>query len=104
MAESRKVGELERDGHYSYVLFVVHTSVIEIGWIDASFLQGLKHNKWDAIPGFVQNGHTQNVKMDHKKSFTKVSRLCRCFLCKDTSTPQKQTLNLEGCTIFVKLF
>ena len=53
MAERRKVGELKKDGHYSYVSFVVHTSIIEKSWIDAKFSQGLKHNKWVAIPDFV---------------------------------------------------
>ena len=68
-SERRKVGELKKDALYSYVSFVVHTLIIENSWIDASFLEGLKHNTYVAIPGFVQNGLTQNVKMDHKKKF-----------------------------------
>ena len=71
MAESRKVGELKKEGHYWYVSFVVYTSIIEKGWIDAKFLQGLNQNKWVVIPGFVQNGLTQHGKMDHKKKFHK---------------------------------
>ena len=71
MAESRKVEGLKKDGHHSYVSFVVYTLIIEKGWIDASFLEGLKHNTWVTIPGFVWNGLTQNVKMDQKKKFHK---------------------------------
>ena len=65
MAESRKVGELKKDAHYSYASFLVHRLIIEKGWINALFLMGLKHNTWVAIPGVFQNGLTQNVKMDH---------------------------------------
>ena len=39
MAESRKVGELKKDGHYSYVSFVVYTLIIEKGWINNHFLR-----------------------------------------------------------------
>ena len=67
MAESRKDGELKKDGLYWYVLFILHRSIIKKGWIDASFFQRLKHGTWVVIPGFVQNGLTQNVKMDCKK-------------------------------------
>ena len=68
-AESRKVGKLKKGCHHSYASFLVHTSMIENGWINAKCLQELKHNTWVAIPGFVQHGLTQNVKMDHKKKF-----------------------------------
>ena len=36
IAESRKMDELKKDEHHSFVSFVVHTSIIEKGWIDAS--------------------------------------------------------------------
>ena len=42
MAESRKFGELKKDGHYSYVSFVVLTLIFEKGWINANFVQGLR--------------------------------------------------------------
>ena len=61
MAERKKIGELKKDDRYSYVLFIVHTSIIEKGWTNAEFVQGLRNNTWVAIPGFVQNGPTQNV-------------------------------------------
>ena len=104
MAESRKVGELKRDAHYSCVSFVVHTLIIKKGWIDALFLQVLKHNTWVSIPVFVWNGLTQNVKMDHKKKFHGSLQNAQFFPCKDACTLLRQRLNLEACTIFVKSF
>ena len=53
MAESMKVGELKEDCFYWYILFIIHTSYIEKGLIHATFLQGLRHNKWIVIPCFV---------------------------------------------------
>ena len=58
MDESRKVEELKKDGLYLNDSFIL-TSIIEKGWINASFLQGLKHNKWVVIPSNVQNGHSK---------------------------------------------
>ena len=69
MAERRQVVELKTDGLYWYVSFVLHTSIIKKHWIDATFLQGLNHNKWIVIPSFFHKGLTENVKMDHKKKF-----------------------------------
>ena len=39
MAESRKLEELKKDVHYSYVLVEVHTLIIEKGGANASFLK-----------------------------------------------------------------
>ena len=50
MAESRKVMELKKDGFYWYVSFLLHRSIIEKGWIDVTFLQGLNHNAWVVFP------------------------------------------------------
>ena len=97
MTARRKVGELQKDGHYSYVSFVIHITIIEKGWIDASFLQGLKHNTWVAIPGFAQNGL-------NRRSFMEVFRLCSFCPCTDASSPLKLKLNLEACFVFVKFF
>ena len=69
MAESRKVVELKKDFLYWYVSFALHSSIIKKGWIDATFLQELNSNKWVVIPSFVQNGLSQNVKMNHEKKF-----------------------------------
>ena len=40
MAERRKVGELKKDAHYSYVSFVVCSSIIKKILIDINFNQG----------------------------------------------------------------
>ena len=56
--------ELKKGGLYWYVPFVFHSSNIEKGWTDATFLQGLNHNKWVVIPSFVLKGLAQNLKMD----------------------------------------
>ena len=68
MAKKESLGSKKVD-HYLYLSFVVHTLIIEKGWINESFLQGLKHNTWVSIPGFVQNGIAQYVQMYHKKKF-----------------------------------
>ena len=88
MAEGRKVGGFKKDAHCSFALFVVHSSLIEKGWIDASFLEGLKHNAWVVIQGFVQNCLTQNVKMVYKNNFDKslyTMQLLPMYRCKYTS-------------------
>ena len=51
------------------VLFILHSSNIKNGWIDATFLQGLRNNKWVVIPSFVQSNLTKKMKIDHKKKF-----------------------------------
>ena len=71
--------------------------IIEKGWINASFLQGLKHNTWVAIPGFVQNGLTQNVKMDHKKKFHRslqTMQLLLMYKCKYISKAEIESRDL----------
>ena len=45
MSESIKVFDLKKDHIYLYVSFVLHASIIEKGWIDATFLQELRHNR-----------------------------------------------------------
>ena len=42
LAKSRKVGGLKKDVLYLNVLFILHTSVIEKGWNDGKFAQGIK--------------------------------------------------------------
>ena len=71
MAKSTKFAKLKYDCHSWYVSFALHTSIIEKHWINATLVQGLRHNKWVVIPSFVLKGLTQNVKMDHKKKFQK---------------------------------
>ena len=91
MAESRKVGELKKFSSLLYVSFVVHTLIIEKGWIDASFLDGLILNTWVAIPCFVHNGLTQNVKTDNTKKFhscLKTMQLLPMYRCKYTSNAE----------------
>ena len=56
IAEYRKVAELKKDDLYWYFSYVLHTSIIEKGWINETFLQGLRHNKWVVIPSFVLKG------------------------------------------------
>ena len=104
MAESRKVGELKKDGLHAYVSFILHISIIEKGWINSSFLQGLRHNKWVVIPGFVQNGLTQTMKMDQKKMFHRnlqTMQLLPMYECKYTS---KANMEYRGLYNFVTLF
>ena len=90
---------------YLYISYILHTSIIERGFIDARFLHVIKHYNWVVIPRYVLKGLTLNMKMGHKKTiFTKFSRLCSCCICTDGSPPGKQKSNLESCKIFVKCF
>ena len=104
ISEHRKVVELKNDGLCWYVSFVFHGSIIVKGWIDATFLQRLNHNKSVVIPSFVLKCLTQNVKMDHEKKFHKslqTMQLLPIYRCKYTSKAENEWRGLYN---FVKLF
>ena len=44
MAENSKGADLKKDYIHCYVSFVLYSSIIEKGCIDATFLQGLRNN------------------------------------------------------------
>ena len=81
--------------HFRYISFILSSSIIEKGWIDATFLQKLKNNNWAVVPGENLKGLAQNVKMDHKKS--------SCCPCSHASMAPQHRLNQERCKIFGKL-
>ena len=51
--------DLENDGIFWYISFILHASMIEKDWIDAMFLQELRHNTWVVIPSYVLNNLAQ---------------------------------------------
>ena len=104
LAETIKVWELKKDDLYWYVSFVLHTSITKKGWIDATFFQGLNHKKWVVILSFIQNGLTQNKKMDHKKTFHRSLQTMQqlpMYRCKYTS---EADIESRGLYNFFKLF
>ena len=101
-----KEGKL-RDSKKIVIIYMFHFSSYINYWegLDrCKIYSGTKAQKWVVIPGFVQNGLTHNVKMDHKKKFQRSLQTMQLSLIYRYKYTSKEEIESRGLYIFVKLF
>ena len=102
MTESIKIGELKKIGLYRYISYLHHILIIEKGWIDATFIQGL-NKKNGRNPRFYpkwphskcENGSQEQLSQ-RLPDYTVVAHV--------QMKPLMQTMNLECCKGIVTCF